>query len=284
MRSLPGLRNPVLFGWCPNEPGQVRNEAALSFHAGAFRVAGWRKGEGHLALVISLISRCASHFIFKDAKMTQKLFWQDPYQAECKAKITFIDGKKVKVDQTVFFAFSGGQESDSGTIGGINVLNALKEGEKENIIDIEYELESEPAFKVGDEVDIKIDHEKRSNLRRLHSGAHIAYYFIVERFGKMKIIGSNIASEKARVDFETDTNLSEGLQDVEDKLNSYLAQGHEILRSKDEKHPDLLWWECSLGKMPCGGTHAKNTSEIGRLKLKRVTKGKGKERVEIYLA
>lgn len=216
--------------------------------------------------------------------MTTKLFWDDPYLTECTAKVTSTDGNKVKLDRTVFFAFSGGQESDSGTIGGITVVNAVKQGEKESIIDIEYELEKVPDFRAGDEVEVKIDPQKRSNLRRLHSGAHIAYYFIVEKFGKMKIIGSNIASEKARVDFETQNNLGEGLQEVEQKLNDYLSQGHQILRTKDEKHPDLLWWECSLGKMPCGGTHARNTSEIGSLKLKRVTKGAGKERIEIFIA
>ena len=97
--------------------------------------------------------------------ITKKLFWEDPYCTECKAKVTSIEGNKVKLDQTVFFACSGGQESDSGTIGGINVVAAIKQGDKENIIDIEYELEKEPNFKVGDEVEVKIDEENRLEAR-----------------------------------------------------------------------------------------------------------------------
>ena len=63
--------------------------------------------------------------------MTQKLFWQDPYLTECTSKVTSIDGNKVKLDQTIFYAFSGGQQSDEGTINDIKVINAVKEGDKE---------------------------------------------------------------------------------------------------------------------------------------------------------
>jgi len=43
------------------------------------------------------------------------------------------------------------------------------------------------------------------------------------------------------------------------------------------------WWECENIKYPCGGTHVKNTKEIGMVKLKRKNLGKGKERVEIFV-
>ncbi|MCM2325509.1 MAG: alanyl-tRNA editing protein [Candidatus Woesearchaeota archaeon] len=215
--------------------------------------------------------------------MTQKIFWEDPYQVECTAKVTSIEGKKVKLDKTIFFAFCGGQESDSGTIDGINVVTATKLGDKENIIDIEYELEKEPHFAVGDEVKVVIDKEKRLSLMKLHSAAHISYYFTIEKFGKMRILGSNIAPQKARVDYESEKNLGEGLEEVEKKLNDFLAEGHDILRTADEKLPDLKWWQCEGWKMPCGGTHVRNTREIGRVRLRRITKGQSKERIEIHL-
>lgn len=214
--------------------------------------------------------------------MTKKLFWEDPYLTTCKAKITEINGKKVKLDRTIFYAFSGGQESDEGTISGIKVINAIKQGDRENIVDIEYELEKEPNFKIGDEVDVVIDRDKRLRLMRLHSAAHIAYYFIIEKFGKMKIIGSNVSIKKARIDFESEKPLNE-LQDVQEKLNKFLSEGHIINRFVDEKLPDLRWWQCEEWKMPCGGTHVSNTKEIGKVILKRETKGAGKERIEIYL-
>jgi len=214
---------------------------------------------------------------------TKKLFWEDPYQMECKAKVTSIEGNKVKLDQTIFFAFSGGQQSDSGTINGINVLQAVKQGDKENIIDIEYELEGEINFNVGDEVEVKIDVEKRMKLMKLHSAAHVVYYFMIEAIGKQKIIGSNITSDKGRIDFAYEKSIGEVLPEVQGKVNAFIAEGHPIERNDDKANPDLKWWICHEWKMPCGGTHVKNTSEIGNIKLKRKNLGAGKERVEVIL-
>ena len=216
--------------------------------------------------------------------MTKKLFWENPYQSECKAIVTEVNGNKIKLNQTIFYAFSGGQESDSGTINGINVIDALKIGDKESIIDIEYELEKTPDFKVGEEVEVKIDFEKRKDLMKLHSAAHIAYYFITEKLGKLKIIGSNIASEKARVDFEYDKSLTDELEHIENKINTFLGECYSIETIDDKEKPNLKWWHCKDWKMPCGGTHVNSTEEIGKVILKRKNIGKGKERIEIFLS
>ncbi len=215
--------------------------------------------------------------------MTTKLFWQDPYLTECSAAVTEISGNKVKLDRTIFFAFSGGQASDEGTIGGINVTEAVKQGDKENIIDIEYTLEKEPSFKVGDIVTIKINSERRQKLRNLHSAAHILYYLSQEFIGKVKIVGSNIAPEKARMDFLYEQPLNDIILKLEAKMNTFISEGHQIVMENDEEKPDLRWWTCGEWRMPCGGTHVKLAGEIGPVTLKRVNIGKGKERIEIYL-
>ncbi|MDP3734393.1 MAG: alanyl-tRNA editing protein [Nanoarchaeota archaeon] len=215
--------------------------------------------------------------------MTKKLFWQNPYLTECKAKVVSIAGNKVKLDQTIFFAFSGGQESDHGTIGGINVISAVKQGDKESILDIEYELEKEPDFKVGDEVVVKINGERREKLRKIHSAAHIVYYFVIEKLGKLKIIGSNIAEEKARIDFLYDQPLNDVLPEIQDKVNKFLQENHAIITKDDEQKPNLRWWNCEEWEMPCGGTHPKSTGEIGNLELQRKNIGSGKKRIEIRL-
>ncbi len=220
----------------------------------------------------------------EESGQTIKLFWENPYLIKCKAKVVQINGKKVKLDQTIFYAFSGGQESDSGTIGDINVLSAVKQGDKESIINIEYELEHEPNFKVGDVVDVKINKEKRGKLMRLHSAAHIIYYIVYEKLGKLKIIGSNITSEKARMDFEYDKPLNEVLQEIESDVNKLIEENHKIEMYGDEKNQSLRWWNCKEYKMPCGGTHVSSMQEIGKIQLKRKNIGAGKERIEIYLS
>ena len=43
--------------------------------------------------------------------MTKKLFWQDPYQTELRTTVTSVNQTEVTLQETIFFAFSGGQES-----------------------------------------------------------------------------------------------------------------------------------------------------------------------------
>ena len=56
----------------------------------------------------------------------KKLFWVNPYQTELQTKVSSVDGNKVTLEDTIFFAFSGGQESDRGSIGGYEVLEAKR--------------------------------------------------------------------------------------------------------------------------------------------------------------
>ncbi len=213
----------------------------------------------------------------------KKLFWDDPYLDSCEAKVTSIEGNRVKLDQTVFYAFSGGQASDFGTIGGVNVVEAVKAGDKESIIDITYVLEKDPEFKVGDEVEVKIDVERRNKIRNLHSAAHIVWYFVEEKLGKLNSIGSNVSVDKSRLDYLLETPISEHLLEIEEKVNKFIEEDHEVITNVDEEKPDLRWWVCDDWKMPCGGTHVRSTKEIGRIKLKRKNIGAGKERIEITL-
>jgi len=216
--------------------------------------------------------------------MTKKLFWDDPYQTTCKAKVTAINGNKVKLDQTIFYAFSGGQASDEGSINSIKVLEARKEGDKETIIDIEYTLEESPNFNVGDEVEVQINEERRRNLRNLHSAVHIIYYILIEKLGDLKICGSNVSPEKGRIDVKFEENISETLIPIEEYTNKFLAEDHKIVMEDDPSNPDQKWWTLDQWRMPCGGTHIKSTKEIGKIKLKRKNMGSGKERIEVTLA
>ena len=215
--------------------------------------------------------------------MTKKLFWDDPYQTECTATVTDIKGNKVKLDQTIFYAFSGGQHSDEGSIDGIKVVEAVKQGDKENIVDIEYTLEQEPEFKVGEVVKVLINPERRAKLRRLHSAIHLVYYFIEQKIGKFKTVGSDVGPDKAKIEIAWETPITALLPDIEEKTNAFLKQNHPIITRDDNTKPDLRWWICGQWKMPCGGTHVRSTSEIGQIRLKRENKGKGKERVDMYL-
>ena len=53
--------------------------------------------------------------------MTRKVFWEDPYLSSLETTVAAVAGTEVRLAETIFFAFSGGQERDHGTIGGYEV-------------------------------------------------------------------------------------------------------------------------------------------------------------------
>lgn len=62
--------------------------------------------------------------------MTKKIFWQNPYLSELETIVSTVNGNQITVKETIFYAFSGGQESDFGTIGNHRVLEAKKHSQE----------------------------------------------------------------------------------------------------------------------------------------------------------
>jgi len=128
--------------------------------------------------------------------MTFKLFWQDPYLTRLDTQVTRVDGNDVTVAETIFYAFSGGQESDHGTIAGKPVLKARKEGKE-----IFYTLEEGHGLEVGEAVTMTIDWERRYRLMRLHFAAELVLELAYQNLKGIEKIGAHISTDKARVDF-----------------------------------------------------------------------------------
>lgn len=213
------------------------------------------------------------------APATKRLFYDDPYLKECRARVRKVDGNKVWLDQTLFFAFSGGQESDSGKVNGISLQSVEWDAQGDLV-----HIFSQPVpFKVGEEAHLELDWEKRWKLMRLHSAAHVVIELFERAHGKQECIGSNISSSKARYDIVWPENIKPLLSNLEAESNAFIASSKPIQAFFDEKEKGLRWWVCEDMKMNCSGTHVRNTSEIGRIALKRSNIGKGKERIEIVL-
>ena len=111
--------------------------------------------------------------------MTRQLFWPEPYRRDCEAVVQGVSGDAITLDQTVFYALSGGQESDRGRIGGHDVLEARKDG-----AGIVYILAQGHGLKPGDHVQVEIDWPRRYKLMRLHFAAElllelVAFFFIL---------------------------------------------------------------------------------------------------------
>ncbi|MGE4319730.1 MAG: alanyl-tRNA editing protein [Deferribacterales bacterium] len=208
-----------------------------------------------------------------------KLFWTDPYLSECEAEVTSADGGVITLSRTVAYAFEGGQQSDSGTIGGYEILEAVRDGKE-----IFYHLTDGHGLKKGDSVHVSIDWEKRYRIMRLHFAAELVLELVYQNFGHPEKIGANITDEKARVDFMWDGNISETFPVIEPMLKDMIDKDTDITSAFDDEETERRYWKIEgFAKVPCGGTHIRKTSEVGRLGLKRVNPGKGKERIEITL-
>ena len=211
--------------------------------------------------------------------MVAKLFWQDPYRTMLDTRIAAVEGDVVRLEETIFYAFSGGQESDAGTIGGHNVLEARKEGR-----DILYRLEPGHELKSGDPVTIEIDGARRRKLMRLHLAAEIILELAYQNLPGIQKIGAHIAADKARIDFEWPENIARLFPMFAEKAAALIAADHPIVSAFSDEANQRRYWEIAgFARVPCGGTHLQRTGEIGAIALKRVNIGKGKERIEIRL-
>lgn len=210
----------------------------------------------------------------------EKIFWTDPYATTLDTRIAGVDGDDITVERTIFFAFSGGQESDTGTIGGYPVLRARKDGQQ-----IVYTLEPGHALTAGAPVAMTIDWPRRHRLMRLHLAAELVLERVYQSLAPIEKVGAHIAEDKARIDFAWDGTLSDVLPEIHGKAAALIEADHPFITGFSDAAAERRYWEIAgFARVPCGGTHLKTTGEIGEIRLKRKNLGKGKERIEITLA
>jgi len=210
----------------------------------------------------------------------RKLFWDDPYLTRTDAVITSADGDTVTLDRTVAFACSGGQHSDTGTIGGRGIVEAQAEG-----LEIRYALGPGRSLAPGDAVSVEIDGERRMRLMRLHMAAELVLELVGRHFGRPKKTGADITAEKARIDFVWDGSIADTFPLLEGEIARLVAADLPIESAFADEAMQRRYWEIAgFARVACGGTHPRSTGEIGRIQLKRQNPGRGRERIEILLA
>ncbi|PLX93151.1 MAG: alanyl-tRNA editing protein [Desulfuromonas sp.] len=211
--------------------------------------------------------------------MTKKLFWSDPYLTTLDTHVTTVDGNIIMLRETIFYAFSGGQERDSGTIGGYPVLEAAKSG-----TEIRYLLSSDHGLRIGERVRVKIDWHRRYQLMRLHFAAELILELVYRRLEGVEKIGAHIAADKARLDFTWPESLTPLFSELTAQAQAIIDQDAAIISAFADELQQLRTWEVQgFARIPCGGTHLRRTGEVGRIRLKRNNIGRGKERIEVYV-
>ena len=190
---------------------------------------------------------------------TQKLFHADPYRTEATAQVVFVCDDLVVTDRTIFYAESGGQVPDKGTIEGIPVVDVQKKGGHTARIShpvvevpaisvdtfIVHRLDRPAPFAVGQEVAMKIDWELRYLHMRYHSAAHFLYHAVrtllpCEGSGPMTR-GCYIYEGGARFDY-FDPVPSEAIAGIEHLANELIGRGGAIRMQAEPDADDLLYW------------------------------------------
>ncbi len=212
--------------------------------------------------------------------MTRRIFWQDPYLPKLTTRVRSVAGDEVRLEESNFYAFSGGQESDSGSIGGWPVLEARLDG-----LDLIYRLGPEHTLSAGESVEVCIDWTRRYRLMRLHFAAELVLELVYRDWGPIEKIGAHIAAEKARIDFARATPITADLPSIAEQTNELIRANLPIESAFSDEAAQRRYWRIEgFAQVPCGGTHLRRSGEVGPVELKRKNIGKAKERIEIFLA
>ncbi len=232
--------------------------------------------------------------------MTLPLFREDAYQTSCSATITDVNDRGgIVLDQTVFYPTGGGQPGDSGilkTADGTEITIATTvKGDGNTIVHVPAEGQSLPAS--GTSVTAEINWSIRHRYMRMHTCLHLLSAVL-----PYPVTGGQVSDGKGRLDFD----LPEATLDKEDitaKLQVLIAEGHDVSYDwiTDEEldaNPDLvktlsvkppkgsgkvrLIKVGAVDLQPCGGTHVKNTSEIGSVLVRKIEK-KGRQNRRVSL-
>lgn len=212
--------------------------------------------------------------------MTRKLFWDDPYRTVLDTSVADVDGAEITLAETIFYAFSGGQESDAGTIGGYPVAQARKHG-----LEIVYTLPEGHGLRPGDPVRVCVDWGRRYRLMRLHFAAELVLELTTRRHAAIEKIGAHIAQDKSRIDFAWPASLAPDLPAIQAGANALIAADHPITSAFGDAAAERRYWEIAgFARVHCGGTHLRRSGEVGPIALRRKNVGRDKERIEITLA
>jgi misacylated tRNA(Ala) deacylase len=225
------------------------------------------------------------------------LYRDDFYLSTAEAVVTAVheDGG-VELDQTCFYATSGGQPGDTGfferTDGSKIMLGQTRHGETKDII-IHVPLDGQPQPLVGETLVLHVDWPRRYRLMRMHTACHLLSVVC-----PYPITGAAVGEEESRVDFDMGETIDR--QDVTAKLMALVAADHPItlqwitdadlaanpgiVKSKNVRPPVglgrvslvCIGENSSIDSQPCGGTHVARTGEVGAIHIARIEK-KGKE-------
>jgi misacylated tRNA(Ala) deacylase len=234
---------------------------------------------------------------------TDCLFRDDSYLKECQTRVLAITEQGgIVLDRTVFYATSGGQPGDSGTLtaaDGVQIpigTAIFTDAAKSEIAHVP--AAGAAALKAGDSVTATIDWDKRYARMRMHTALHLLSAVL-----PYAVTGGSVGDSEGRLDFDIpDAGLdkdaitakvaemitsnaavtSRWISDEELAANPGLVKTMSVQPPKGTGRVRLIEI-AGLDLQPCGGTHVRGTQEIGAVRVTQIEK-KGKQNRRVRLA
>lgn len=234
--------------------------------------------------------------------MTILLFRDDAYLAEAEAEIVAINERGgIVLDRTVFYATGGGQPGDTGALlrsngAPITIATTVYDADKTTVVHVPAEGQEQPLL--GEKVRAAIDWPLRHTRMRIHTALHLLSVAL-----PFPVTGGSIGDGEGRLDFDIpESGLDRA--EITGRVNAMIAADAEVSQRwiTDEEldaNPGLvktmsvkpprgsgkvrLVEIAGLDLQPCGGTHVRRTSEIGRVEITAIEK-KGKQNRRVRLA
>jgi misacylated tRNA(Ala) deacylase len=228
--------------------------------------------------------------------LSELLFRDDAYLASCEARVVAVRDGAVELDRTVFYPTGGGQPGDTGRIGEWRVIDTRKGDSPDSVLHV---LEPGFALEPGNLVKAEVDWQRRLRHMRYHTALHLLCAVV-----KAPVTGGRMAADKAHLDFDIEMEKLVR-EEIEAGVNALVKAGHDVLPrwvsdAELDARPDLVKTmsvapprgegRVRLLDIPgvdlqaCGGTHVRNTSEIGTLAVARIrSEGKRNKRVTLVL-
>ena len=234
-------------------------------------------------------------------RVSELLYQNDGYLAECKARVTAVDERGIQLDRTVFYAMGGGQPGDQGRLiladgTEIEVIDTRKGAEPRSVIHVP--AEPAPASMTGAEVTAAIDWARRHRLMRMHTCMHLLSVVITA-----EVTGGSIRDGSGRLDFDLPHPIPDK-EHVTGELNRLveedlpvntvwvtdeeLAARPDLVKTMSVKPPSgqgrvRLLAIGDVDLQACGGTHVARTGEIGPVVVTKIEK-KGRRNRRVNLA
>ena len=232
---------------------------------------------------------------------TTLLFRDDAYCVEANATILAITEAGIILDRTPFYANSGGQPGDTGWLIGADGVAWPVAAAVYNPVDRSQVLHpvAQATFAVGDHVVARIDWDRRHRRMRAHTALHLLSCVL-----PYPVTGGSVGEGDGRLDFDIpDGGLDKA--EITDKLMALIARQADvtdrwITDAELDANPGLVKTMsvqpprgsgrvrlvdiAGIDLQPCGGTHVRNTRDIGAACVTDIEKkGKQNRRVRIAL-